>query len=142
MPNARPAFMEKVILTSGGADTWRFYPQRAVDTWEVIITSNSTTLKFEGITSEWEGESFYDINDSNEKTILVKNTPAAGALVDIAGQTSVGDAEKTFAVDLGFKGLQVSATGGGSGTVLVKAYMQGKDHAIGSGYITATAQTS
>lgn len=142
MPNARPAFMEKVVVTGGAADTWRFYPRHSVNTWEVVVdvTSGSPALKFEGILSTWTGED-WNIS-SGTKTVTSNNTPAATALTEISGATSIS-ADTNFAIDNSFKGLQVSATAGsGVATVFVVAYDKNNGAADGSGYRTGTAQTS
>ena len=142
MPNARPAFMEKVEVTGGGTDTWRFYPRHSVNTWEVVVvTDGSPALKFEGILPTWTGEDW--TISSGTKTVITKNTPAAAALTEISGATSIS-ADTNFAIDNSFKGLQVTATAGAgnNATVFVIAYDKNNGAADGSGYRTGTAQTS
>jgi len=146
MPNARPAFMEKVTLTGGGTDTWRFYPRHSVNTWEVTVDVNSTTpaLEFQGVLSTWSGED-WNIS-SGTKTVISKNVPGANQLTLIGG-ASGGDKISTdtnFAIDNSYKGLQVTVTAGAghSAIVHVVAYDKNNGSADGSGYLTGTAQTS
>jgi len=143
MPNARPAFMEKVTLSGGGDDTWRFYPRHSVNTWEVVVdvTAGSPALKFEGILSTWTGED-WNIS-SGTKTVKAKVTPAATALTTISGADDI-NADTNFAIDNSFKGLQVTATAGAgnNATVFVVAYDKNNGAADGSGYLTGTAQSA
>ena len=145
MPNARPAFMEKVLLTATGDNIYRFYPKRSVDTWEVIVNGLSGQLKFEGVAETWTGED-YNVS-SGTKTIKTKNPPSSAQLVTIStkGEFVAGgdDAQaQHFAIDLGFKAIQVTLTVGGTATVFVKAYEKNGGMANGSGYITGDAQDS
>jgi len=140
MPNARPAFMEKVTLTSGTTDTWRFYPRQSVDTWEVFVNSSNTDLTFVGITEDWSGED-WNISDGT-KTIITGNTPSAFQKIPVIPTISTSSTDGEFAIDMGFKAIQVSCAGGGGATIFVKAYSKSNGSPSGSGYITGTALTA
>ena len=140
MPNARPAFMEKVTLTSGTTDTWRFYPRQSVDTWEVLVNSSNTELTFVGITEDWSGEDWTISNGT--KTVIATNTPSAFQKIPVTPTISTNSTDGEFAIDMGFKAIQVSCAGGGGATIFVKAYSKSNGSPSGSGYITGTALTA
>tara|TARA_R100001594_G_scaffold69585_2_gene103881 strand:- start:579 stop:965 length:387 start_codon:yes stop_codon:yes gene_type:complete len=127
--------MEKAEIRSG--ETWRFYPRQSVDTWEVIIPVNGGSLEFKGVNELWSGED-WNIS-SGTKTLISANTPSATSLTTIT-PTLAADAVGQFAIDLGFKALQVKSTGG-TATVMVKAYSKSHGTPIGSGYVTGSPIT-
>ena len=134
MPNARPAFMKKVSIDSG--ETWRFYPRQSVDTWEIFVDTSSTTLTFNAVTEDWVGED-WNIS-SGTKTLMAVNTPTAAQLIPITPTLTAESTDGEFAIDMGFKALQVVASAGGSANVYVKAYSKSHGAAGGSGYLTGT----
>ena len=151
MPNARPAFMEKVTLTTVPTeddppienDTWRFYPRQPVDTWEILVTANDGTLAYEGVSHEWTGE---DWNISNgTKTVIATNKPTSAMLTVQAGAAVIGLAGTgDFAIDLGlYKALQITLSGANkTATIHVKAYDKNTGTSAGSGFITGTAHAN
>ena len=146
MPNARPAFMEKVRLTTNNpddadsTDTWRFYPRQPVDTWEILVVANSGTLAYECVSHEWTGE---DWNISNgTKTVIATNKPTSDMLTVQGGAAIVGlGGTGDFAIDLGlYKAIQVTLSGNDKVAVLhVKAYEKNTGTSAGSGFISGTA---
>lgn len=149
MPNARPAFMEKTRLTTNdpddadSTDTWRFYPRQPVDTWEILVTTNTGIIAFEGVSHEWTGED-WNIS-SGSKSVITTNKPTAAMLTVQAG-AAITDLAETgeFAIDFGlYKALQVTLSGNDKvATIHVKAYDKSTGTSAGSGFITGSAHAN
>ena len=150
MPNARPAFMEKVTLTTSGSeaasdtDTWRFYPKHAADTWEFIVSKNNATIAWNGVSHEGAGE-LSQVADG-VRTVGTTVKPDDEHLTSLDAESSVpsgGSATGHFVMDFGsFKAVQVSISGSGNSKetiITCKAYDKGTGTSGGSGFITCTA---